>query len=181
VAPRAGDGPGDERLLALAQALHPRLARARQRQAARINFRAMLYGADLPTEGMLADEVRSATLEAMGPIVGIPVARALPSAFHLDVVAVGGAANDRALSEYLYPALRGGAWAALAALAALLFAAGRGRGLLWLPVALAPAAVAMIAPVVLGVPVGMTFLSFVAAACAGGAAWTVALAARRSP
>ena len=111
-----GDDAGD-RLAALAQALHPRLVRARQRHAARINFRAMLYGADLPTEGMLSDEVRSATLDAMGPIVGIPVARDSPSADHLDAVAVGGAANDRALSDYLHPAVRTGLLAGVAALA----------------------------------------------------------------
>ena len=100
----------------------------------------MLYGADLPTDGVLADEVRSATREAMGSVVGIPVAPEMPGALRLDAVAVGGAANDRALSEFLRPALRWGAIAASAVLAVLLIWAGRGRGLLWWPVALAPAA-----------------------------------------
>ena len=69
----------------------------------------MLYGADLPTDGMLSDEVRSATREAMGSVVGIPVAPEMPGALRLDAVAVGGAANDRALSDFLRPALRWGA------------------------------------------------------------------------
>jgi hypothetical protein len=175
---QSDQGRGD-RLAALAQALQPRLVRARQRQSARINFRAMLYGADLPTEGMLSDEVRSATLEAMGPVVGIPVAPDTPGALHLDAVAVGGAANDRALSDFLRPALRAGAAAGIVVLAVLLTIAGGVRGLLWLPVALSPAAVALMAPATFGAPMGMVFLSLVAGTLAGGAAWTVALAARR--
>src|SRR5262249_54126763 len=60
----------------------------RRRHSARINFREMLYGADLPTEGVLADEVRSATLEAMGPVVGVPVAPGSAAAFEIDAAAV---------------------------------------------------------------------------------------------
>jgi hypothetical protein len=170
----------DERVTAMAQALQPRLAQVRLRHAARINFRTMLYGADLPTEGMLSDEVRSATLDAMGSVAGIPVAVAVPGAFHLDAVAVGGAANDRALSDYLRPGLRGGGIFAGAILAALLLAAAGARGLLWWPVGLSPAAVALIAPALFGEPVGMLFLSFLSGALAGGAVWAVALAARRT-
>jgi hypothetical protein len=128
---------------------------------------------------MLSDEVRSATWEAMGPIVGIPVATEMPGAFRLDAVAVGGAANDRALSDFLRPAVRAGLLVVAAALAGLLSLAGRGRGLLWLPVGLLPAAVTLIVPAVFDEPVGMLFLSFVSGALAGGAAWTVSLAARR--
>ena len=140
----------------------------------------MLYGADLPTEGMLADEVRSATVEAMGPVVGIPVATQVPGALHLDAMAVGGAANDRALSDFLRPALRWGLLAGVVTLAGLLIYVGRVRGLLWLPIALSPTAVAVIPPALFREPVGMLFLSFLAGALAGGAVWTVALAARRA-
>jgi len=170
---------GESRLGALLPALRYRLAQVRLRHAARINFRTMLYGADLPTEGMLSDEVRSATLDAMGWVAGIPVAAGTPGALRLDAMVIGGAANDRALSDFLRPALRAGALLAALALAILLVAAGRGRGLLWLPVGLSPAAVVLIAPSLFGEPVGVLFLSFLAGALAGGSVWAVALAARR--
>jgi hypothetical protein len=180
LAAHVGSRVREDRLAAMARALQPRLLLARQRLGARINVRAMLYGADLPTEGMLADEVRSATLEAMGPTVGIPVAAQVPGALHLDAMVVGGAANDRALSDFLRPALRWGLLAGVVTLAGLLIFVGGARGLLWLPVALAPAAVAVIPPALFREPVGMLFFSFLAGAFAGGAVWTVALAARRS-
>jgi hypothetical protein len=179
LAAHLGAAAGDLRLTALAAVLRVRLAEVRLRHAARINFRTMLYGADLPTQGMLSDEVRSATLDAMGWVAGIPVAADAPEALRLDAMAIGGAANDRALSDFLRPALRGGAILAAVVLAVLLIAAGRGRGLLWLPVGLSPAAVALIAPSLFGEPVGMLFLSFLAGALAGGSVWAVALAARR--
>jgi hypothetical protein len=179
LADRLGAHASDERVTAIAAALQPRLALVRQRAAGRINFRAMLYGADLPTDGMLSDEVRSATLEAMGSIVGIPVAAETPGVLRVDALAVGGAAHDRALSDFLRPALRWGLITGAAALAVLLVWAGRGRGLLWWPVALAPAAVVAIVPALLGEPVGMLFLSLLSAAFAGGVAGTVAVAARR--
>jgi hypothetical protein len=171
---------GEERVTVLAEAMQPRLAFVRQRAAARINFRAMLYGADLPTDGMLSDEVRSATREAMGSLVGIPVAPEMPGALRLDGVAVGGAANDRALSEFLRPALRWGLIAASAVLVVLLIWAGRGRGLLWWPVALAPAALGVIVPAVWGEPVGLRYLALLVGAMAGGVTATIAAAARRS-
>jgi hypothetical protein len=100
-------------LAGAAQALHRRLEILRRRHTARINFRDMLYGADLPTEGVLADEVRSATLEAMGPVVGVPVGAGSAGALSVDAAPVGGAANERALSDAWAPALRrGGARAA---------------------------------------------------------------------
>ncbi len=139
----------------------------------------MLYGADLPTDGMLSDEVRSATRDAMGSVVGIPVAPEMPGALRLDAVAVGGAANDRALSEFLRPALRWGAIAAAAVLAVLLVWAGRGRGLLWWPVALAPAALAVIVPVVSGEAIGLRYLSLLVGAFAAGITAAIAAAARR--
>jgi hypothetical protein len=170
---------GEERVIALAVAMQPRLVFVRQRAAARINFRSMLYGADLPTDGMLSDEVRSATREAMGSVVGIPVAPEMPGALRLDAVAVGGAANDRALSEFLRPALRWGAIAASVALAVLLIWAGRGRGLLWWPVALAPAALGVIVPALWDEPIGLRYLSLLAGAFAVGVTATIATAARR--
>jgi hypothetical protein len=170
---------GEDRVTELAAAMQPRLAFVRQRAAARINFRAMLYGADLPTDGMLADEVRSATREAMGSVVGIPVAPEMPGALRLDAVPVGGAANDHALSEFLRPALRWGALAASIVLAVLLIWAGRGRGLLWWPVALAPAALAVIVPAVWGEPVGLQYIALLVGVFAAGVAGTIAMAARR--
>ena len=139
----------------------------------------MLYGADLPTEGMLSDEVRSATLDAMGWVAGIPVAADMPAALHLDALSIGGAANDRALSEFLRPALRWGLIAASVVLAVLLIWAGRGRGLLWWPVALAPAGLAVIVPAVWGEPVGLPYLSLLIGAVAAGITATIAAAARR--
>jgi hypothetical protein len=178
--PYLGAQLGEEGITALAAALQPRLAFVRQRAAARINFRAMLYGADLPTDGVLADEVRSATREAMSSVVGIPVAPEMPGALRLDAIAVGGAANDRALSEFLRPALRWGAIAAAAALAVLLIWAGRGRGLLWWPVALSPAALAVLVPVAWGEPVGLRYLSLLVGAFAAGITAAIAAAARRA-
>jgi hypothetical protein len=95
-------------------------------------------------------------------------------------VAVGGAANDRALSEFLRPALRWGLIAASAVLVVLLIWAGRGRGLLWWPVALAPAALGVIVPAVWGEPVGLRYLALLVGAMAGGVTATIAAAARRS-
>jgi hypothetical protein len=169
----------EDALTAAAQALYRRLAPVRQRHTAGLDLRAMLTGAGLPSEGLLADQVRSATREAMGPLVGIPVARAFPGAFHLDALAVGGAANDRALSERLRPGMGWGALLAVALLALLLLAAGRGRGLLWLPVALSPAAVAVLVALLMRQPIGMMFISFLAGTLAGGAALAISLAARR--
>ena len=57
-------------LEARAAELRARLSEARRRHSARINFNEILYGADLPTEGVLSEEVRDATLDAMGPLVG---------------------------------------------------------------------------------------------------------------
>ena len=50
----------------------------------------------------------------------------------------------------------------------LLVWAGRGRGLLWWPVALAPAALAVIVPAVWGEPVGLRYLSLLVGAFAAG-------------
>ena len=98
----------DAILRASADTLARRVAAVRRRHVARTNFKDMLYGAQLPTEGVLADEVRSATLEAMGPVVGIPAAFGQPGGARLDLVPVGGAPNDRALSQLWSRALGAG-------------------------------------------------------------------------
>jgi hypothetical protein len=112
-------------------------------------------------------------------VVGIPVAPGAPGAFHLDALAVGGAANDRALSDALPLGIRRGGLLATVAVALLLLASGRGRGVLWLPVGLGPVAAALMVPSLTRDAVGMAFLAFVAGALAGGATWAVSMAARR--
>jgi hypothetical protein len=171
-----------ERVLADSTAiLARRLAAVRWRHTARINFHEMLYGADLPTEGVLADEVRSATLEGMGPVVGIPVAPGTPSALRVEAIAVGGAAHDRALSDAWSEALRRAGIGLVVAWALLLVLVGGGRALAWLPVGLAPAAVALLAPALIREPLGLWGLAFVAGALAAGGMIAFAFAARRVP
>jgi hypothetical protein len=165
---------------AVGEALAARLVSARHRAAALFNDREMLSGADLPTEGMLADEVRSATREAMGPIVGIPVALNNPGAFRLDVQPLGGAANDRVLSDQWAATLRVGVLAGVLLLALVLILVGGARGVLWLPLALALPAMAIFVPALTRDPVGVIFLSFWAGAMAAGAAMATSFAARRA-
>jgi hypothetical protein len=139
-----------------------RLQAVRWRHTARINFHDMLYGADLPTDGVLADEVRSATLEGMGPAVGIPVAMGDPEALHVDAALVGGVAHDHGLSEAWLSGLRAGVRGAVIVWAALLLFVGGAGGLWWLPLALAPAASAALAPVLVREPLGLWSLSLLA-------------------
>ena len=168
-------------LRATAVNLARRVAAVRRRLVARANFRDMLTGADLPTEGVLADEVRGATAEAMGPVVGIPVSGQEPAAFKLDAVPIGGAANDRALSRVWNRALPAGAAAAAVLIALLLaFVGGRG-GALSLPLALAPLALAVAPAALLGEPVGLPTVSFFGGALAGGAALAMAATPARVP
>jgi hypothetical protein len=155
-----------------------RLGAVRRRHTARINFHDMLYGAELPTDGVLADEVRSATLQGMGPVTGIPVAPSSPGARHVEVVAVGGAANDRALSDAWFDGLRRGAGVVVAWGVLLAFVGGLGA-LSWLPLALAPAAAAALPAALLGEPLGLWTLSFLSGALAAGAVVALGLAARR--
>jgi hypothetical protein len=152
-----------------AERLARRLAGIRRRHTARLDFKDMLYGANLPTEGVLADEVRSATAEAMGPVVGLPVAPDAPGAFSLDAAAIGGAPNDRVLSQIWNRALRAGLVAAAGTIGILLFLAAGGGGILALPLAFTPLAVAMAPSALLGVPVGLPMLSFLGGALVGGA------------
>jgi hypothetical protein len=151
-----------------------RLRAVRWRQIARTNFKEMLYGAGLPTEGVLADEVRSATLEAMGPIVGLPTTSDNPGAFHLDAVPLGGLANDRALSLGWTRAFRAGLVAAAAMIAILLVLLGGPGGIALLPIALAPLAMAILPAAALATPVGLPSLALFAAALSAGAALAVA-------
>jgi hypothetical protein len=166
-------------LRATAVNLSRRVAAVRRRLIARANFRDMLTGADLPTEGVLADEVRGATAEAMGPVVGIPVPRQDPAAFKLDAVPIGGAANDRALSAVWNRALRAGVACVAALLGILLIWVAGAAGTLWLPLALAPLALAVAPAALLGEPAGLPTISFFAGALAGGAALALAAAPAR--
>ena len=156
-------------LNATATALARRIAAVQKRHTARLDFKEMLYGADLPTEGVLADEVRSATLEAIGPVVGIPVAVDVADAFKLDAQPIGGAPNDQALSELWNRALRAGLIWAAAMLALLLMLVGGKRALSSLPLAFAPLAAAMTPSALLREPIGLPTLSLFAGTLVGGA------------
>jgi hypothetical protein len=156
-------------LNATATALARRIAAVQRRHTARLDFKEMLYGADLPTEGVLADEVRSATLEAMGPAVGIPVAPDAADAFKLDAQPIGGAPNDRALSEIWNRALPAGLLAAAGTIGILLVLVGGLAALTSLPLAYAPLAAAIAPSAILREPVGLPMLSFFAGALVGGA------------
>jgi hypothetical protein len=166
-------------LRARAVELRARLGRVWRQHAARINEREMLFGADLPTEGVLSEEVRDATREAMGPIVGLPVAAGVPGARPVQAVPVGGAPSDRALSQAWPPRLRLGLGGAAMVAALLLGAIGGLRALAWWPLALAPAALLVLVPVVGAVPVGLPYLAVLAGALAGGMAFAVAYAPGR--
>jgi hypothetical protein len=164
-----GSRLSEPELRTTAASLARRLAIVRRRHTARLDFKEMLYGANLPTEGVLADEVRSATAEAMGPVVGLPVDPTAAGAFTLDVTPIGGAPNDLALSEVWNRALRAGLVAAAGTLAILLVLVAGGRGILSLPLAFAPLAVAVAPSALLREPIGLPALSFFCGALAGGA------------
>jgi len=155
-------------LNATATALAHRISAVQKRHTARLDFKEMLYGADLPTEGVLADEVRSATLEAIGPVVGIPVAAEVADALRLDAQPIGGAPNDQALSEIWNRALRAGLVSAAAMIAILLVLVGGTPALSSLPLAFAPLAAALAPSAILREPVGLPTLSFYAGALVGG-------------
>ena len=167
-------------LNATASALSRRISAVQKRHTARIDFKEMLYGADLPTEGVLADEVRSATLEAIGPVVGIPVAPDAADAFQLDAQPIGGAPNDQALSEFWNRALRAGLVAAAGMIAVLLMLVGGAAALASVPLAFAPLAAAMAPSAILREPVGLPMLSFFAGALAGGALLAIIVTPSRS-
>ena len=175
VATAYGGRLSDTVLRTTADSLARRIAAVRRRHIAATNFKDMLTGAQLPSEGVLADEVRGATLDAMGPVVGIPAPADSPTAFRLDLVPVGGAPNDRALSLLWRKALGAGAVAAAGLLAILLVFAGGPAGVLSLPLALAPAAAAIAPAALLGEPVGLPTLSFYGGALAAGALLALAV------
>ncbi|HEY2899628.1 MAG TPA: hypothetical protein VGL59_03555 [Polyangia bacterium] len=168
-------------LAGLAMLLARQLGEVRSRHSARIHAKDMLAGAGLPSEGPLADEVRGATRDTMGPIVGLPVGRDTPGALHLDAVVVGGAAHDQALSAAWLPGLRAGAFAGAVGLAIVLVLVAGFRGVLWYPVALALPSAALIVPALTRDPIGVLFVGFLAGTCAAGAVLAIALAARRVP
>jgi hypothetical protein len=169
----------DAILRTTADNLARRIASVRRRHVAATNFRDMLSGAQLPSEGVLADEVRGATLDAMGPIVGIPVAFDSPTAYRLDLVPVGGAPNDRALSLRWRQALAAGAIAA-AGLLAILLVLARGPGAIpTLLLAFAPAAAAVAPAAFLREPVGLPTISFTGGALAAGAILAMAVTLAR--
>jgi hypothetical protein len=179
VATAYGGRLSDAILRTTAENLARRIASVRRRHVAATNFRDMLSGAQLPSEGVLADEVRGATLDAMGPIVGIPVAADSPAAYRLDLVPVGGAPNDRALSLRWRRALAVGAVAAGGLLGILLVLVGGPSGLLSLLLAFAPAAAAIAPAALLGEPVGVPTLSFYGGALAMGAILALAVTLAR--
>jgi hypothetical protein len=182
VAAAYGDRLPDPILRSTAANLARRVAAVRRRLIARNNFRDMLTGAELPTEGVLADEVRSATAEAMGPVVGVPVPPGTPGAFSLEATPVGGAANDWALSNAWQIALRRGVgWAAGLIAVMLALAGGRG-GLRALPLAFAPWGAAIAPAALLREPIGLPTLAFLASALVGGTVLAViALPGSRTP
>jgi hypothetical protein len=175
VATAYGGRLSDTILRTTADSLARRVAGVRRRHIAATNFRDMLSGAQLPSEGVLADEVRSATLDAMGPVVGVPAAADNATAFKLDLVPVGGAPNDRALSSVWRRTLGAGVVAAIGLIAFVLVLVSGGAGLLSLPLALAPAAVAIAPAALLGEPVGLPTLSFYGGALAAGALLALAV------
>jgi len=156
-------------LRSTAATLARRLAIVRRRHTARLDFKEMLYGANLPTEGVMADEVRSATAEAMGPLVGLPVEPGTAGAFGVDAVAIGGAPNDRALSQAWNRGLRAGLVAAIGTLAILLIVVAGARGIFLLPLALAPLVLALAPSALLREAIGLPTLSFFGGALLGGA------------
>ena len=164
---------------ALVPALARQLGAVRLRHAARIYEREMLASASLPSDGRLADQVRAATRDALGPVVGLPVARQAAGAFLLDAVVVGGAANDRALSAAWLPGLRWGALAGAAGLAIIMVLVAGLRGVLFYPLALALPAAALILPAATRDPVGALLVDFLAGAAAAGGVLASSLAARR--
>ncbi len=166
-------------LRARAAELDGRIGMARRIHSARIHFNDVLYGADLPTEGVLSEEVRDATLDAMGPVAALPVGRDVPGAFLVDPTVVGGAACDRALSTAWKPRLILGILISGAVIALLLLAVGGFGALAWWPAALAPAAPLILLPALAVLPIGAWSVAVLAGALGGGSALAVAFAPGR--
>jgi hypothetical protein len=90
------------------------------------------------------------------------------------VVAVGGAPNDRALSEAWNGALRAGVIGSIGLIMIALIIAGGPAGTLSLPLAFAPLAVAAMPAALLGETVGLPTIAFFGGALAGGAVFAAA-------
>ncbi|MBC8132286.1 MAG: hypothetical protein H7X95_04840, partial [Deltaproteobacteria bacterium] len=166
-------------LAAHATDLHRRLAEVRRRHSARLNYNDILYGADLPTEGVLSEEVRDATLDAMGPVAAVPTVRGAPGTFSVDAIAIGGAPSDQALSVAWLPMMVLGVIGLAVFVALMLGAIGGFAAICWWPVALAPSAPLILFPAVATLPIGVLYLAVFAGALAGGTALAVALAPGR--
>jgi hypothetical protein len=177
------------------------LAAIRRRNAGRLDVRALLSDLDLPVEGRLSEEIRDTVFEAMGSVVGVEVAAApeeepeassavtgQPEAssrgplrgrspvFRLEAFVVGGIAQDAALSEAWVSRLWVGLGVVALWLAGTLMAIGGPRALGWLPVALAPCAVALAAPTLGAVAGGIWWLAVASGALAGGVVFAVVFA-----
>lgn len=156
--------------------LRRRLSALRRRATVALYSKAILADADLPTEGGLSDAVREATLEAMGPIVGVPAAPGTPGAFTIDMAIAGGVVADEALSAAWPSRLRLGVLLAALLLGATLWVLGGRPALVWLPIALAPAALVIAVPTLLGVVTGSLFVAVLSGALAGGATFALGFA-----
>ena len=157
-----------------ASELRRRLLAIRRREITRLAAKEILADADLPTEGGLSDAVRDATLEAMGPVTGVPAPAHAPGSLTIDAAVVGGAVGDRALAVAWLPRMRQGVLMAAVAEALLLLVIGGLRGLTWWPATLAPGAVVLLVPAVAGIPMGILLVAVLAGALGGGALFGVA-------
>ena len=163
-----------------ASELRRRLLAIRRREITRLAAKEILADADLPTEGVLSDAVRDATLEALGPIAGIPAPPRSPGSLTIEAAVVGGAVGDRALAVAWLPRMRQGVLMAAVAEALILLVIGGLRGLTWWPATLAPGAVVLLVPAVAGIPMGLLLVAVLAGALGGGALFGVAASGREA-
>jgi hypothetical protein len=159
--------------------LQARLAAVRRQNAGRVDVRALLSDLDLPVEGRLSEEIRDTALEAMGEVVGVPVSPGWsprPNVFRVDGFFMGGLVEDAELSR----AWVGRVWLGIGLVAlwtaGALLAIGGLPALGWLPVALAPCAVALAAPILGSVGAGVWWLAVASGALAGGVVFAVVFA-----
>jgi hypothetical protein len=161
--------------------LRRRLAALRRREMVASYSKTILAEADLPTEGGLSDAVRDATLEAMGPIVGVPAAPGAAGAIPVDAAIVGGVVADDTLSAVWPPRLRSALLFAALLLGVALWAVDRRfAALAWVPVGMAPAALVIAIPTILGVATGSLFVAVLSGALAGGTVFALAFAPGRN-
>ena len=163
-------------LKAHAPDLQRRLDALRRQNAGRLSARTLLAELDLPREGVVSEQIRDVTLEAMGPIVGVPVSADRLNAFAVDVSLTGGVAQDAALSRAWLPRFWLGIGLAALLMALGLIAVGGVPALGWLPVALAPGAAVLVAPLLGAVSIGIWPISILAGAMGGGMAFATLFA-----